>query len=233
MADFQYQSLAGKFIVLDGPDGCGKTTQMRLIIDKLEKAAVPVKRLREPGGTSIGEQIRELLLSVKNEGMDLRCEMLLYMASRAQLVSQEIRPALARGECVISDRYASSTIAYQGGGGGLATAAIMQVADIAVDGVWPDLTIVFDLDIQAAMERLNPLHGKAAGTLGLFEAVHMQDRIEQRESAYFERVRQSYLQQVEHWPERYRKVDASRTVKQVETQVTTVLRDFFGRKRGD
>lgn len=227
MAEFSYKLLAGKFIVLDGPDGCGKTTQMRLLIEKLEAAGVAVKRFREPGSTPIGEQIRDLLLSSKGEGMDLRCEMLLYMASRAQLVQQEIRPALARGECVIADRYASSTIAYQGGGGGLSTAAIMQVAEIAVDGVWPDLTIIFDLDIQTAMARLNPLYGKAASTMGLFDTVQMQDRIEQRERAYFELVRASYLQQTERWPDRYRKVDASKSLRQVEAQVSAVVREFF------
>jgi dTMP kinase len=213
-----YAKLAGKFIVLDGPDGCGKTTQMRLLIAKLEKAGVAIKQLREPGGTNIGEQIRELLLSVKSEGMDMRCEMLLYMASRAQLVQQEIKPALARNECVIADRFASSTIAYQGGGGGLSTEAIMQVAEIAVDKVWPDLTIIFDIDIDSAMERLHP-HSSSPG---LFS-----DRIEQRERAYFERVRQSYLDQLQRWPERYRKVDASKSVKQVEIQVTAVLKEFL------
>jgi dTMP kinase len=227
MAEVPYHLLAGKFIVLDGPDGCGKTTQMRLLIEKLEKAGLTIKRLREPGGTNIGEQIREILLSSKGEGMDMRCEMLLYMASRAQLVQQEIKPALARGECVIADRYASSTIAYQGGGGGLSTEAIMQVAEIAVDGAWPDLTIIFDLDIEAAMQRLNPLYGKSGGNLGLFDVVHVKDRIEQRERAFFERVRQSYLDQLERWPDRYRKVDASRSVKQVESQVGQILRAFI------
>src|ERR1035437_2390732 len=96
--------LAGKFIVFDGPDGCGKTTQLKMLIAKMEQAAVKVRRLREPGGTAIGEQIRDLLLSTKNEGMDVRCEMLLYMASRAQLVNDEIKPGLAAGQCVVSDR---------------------------------------------------------------------------------------------------------------------------------
>jgi dTMP kinase len=228
MAEVPYHLLAGKFIVLDGPDGCGKTTQMRLLIDKLEKSKLTVKRLREPGGTNIGEQIRELLLSSKGEGMDMRCEMLLYMASRAQLVQQEIKPALARGECVIADRYASSTIAYQGGGGGLSTEAIMQVADIAVDGAWPDLTLLFDLDIETAMQRLNPLYGKSGGSMGLFDMVHVKDRIEQRERAFFERVRQSYLAQLDRWPDRYQKVDASKSVKQVEAQVNQILRAFMG-----
>src|SRR5438105_913263 len=111
--------LPGKFIVFDGPDGCGKTTQMKLLMDAIQSQGLKIRRLREPGGTPIGEQIRDLLLSTKNTNMDLRCEMLLYMASRAQLVQEQIRPALAAGEIVLSDRYASSTLAYQGGGGGL------------------------------------------------------------------------------------------------------------------
>src|SRR5437868_14970375 len=111
--------LSGKFVVFDGPDGCGKTTQLKTLITKLDEAGVKVRRLREPGGTPIGEQIRELLLSTKNSDMDVRCEMLLYMASRAQLVREQIIPALAAGECVLADRFASSTLAYQGGGGGM------------------------------------------------------------------------------------------------------------------
>ena len=102
------RALAGKFIVFDGPDGCGKTTQLKTLITRLEREGITVRRLREPGGTNIGEQIREILLSPKNEGMDVICEMLLYMASRAQLVHEQIKPALAAGECVVADRFASS-----------------------------------------------------------------------------------------------------------------------------
>src|SRR4051794_34526737 len=101
MPEPSLRQLSGKFVVFDGPDGCGKTTQLKGLIRKLEEEGVKVRRLREPGGTAIGEQIRELLLSTKNEGMDVRCEMLLYMASRAQLVQEEIRPALLAGECVV------------------------------------------------------------------------------------------------------------------------------------
>src|ERR1043165_1274418 len=97
------KGLAGKFIVFDGPDGCGKSTQLKMLITKLEHAGLKVRRLREPGGTIIGEHIRDLLLTGKGEGMDLRCEMLLYMASRAQLMHQEVFPALKAGECVVSD----------------------------------------------------------------------------------------------------------------------------------
>ena len=118
MPDTTLQLLSGYFVVFDGPDGCGKTTQLKALITRLETEGIKVRRLREPGGTAIGEQIRKILLSPENEAMDVRCEMLLYMASRAQLVYEQIKPALAAGECVVSDRFASSTLAYQGGGRG-------------------------------------------------------------------------------------------------------------------
>jgi dTMP kinase len=232
-AAFDISALAGKFVVFDGPDGCGKTTQMRMLLDEAQQAGLKVIRLREPGGTSIGEQIRTLLLSTRNAGMDLACEMLLYMASRAQLVHEMIRPALAAGALVLSDRYASSTLAYQGAGGGMDTDAILQVAEIAVAGTWPDLTIIFDLPIEVAFERMNPLSGKTArpgATAPLFGADLLHDRIEQRDRDYFQRVRAGYLDQAQRWPDRYRKVDAGRPIKQVQTQVRQTLAEFFSSK---
>ena len=244
MADASLQVLSGKFIVFDGPDGCGKTTQLRTLIAKVQEAGVKVRRLREPGGTPVGEQIRELLLSTKTQNMDVRCEMLLYMASRAQLVQEEILPALKAGQCVVSDRFASSTLAYQGGGGGMSVESILDVAKVAVGGTWPDLTVIFDLDTAVAMERINPLYsakaanGGAVGGPGrrrgdekqsaLFSDADVKDRIEQRARDYFERVRENYLWQLKQWPERYRKVDASKAITSVEKQVMKVLMEFFG-----
>ncbi|HUO07516.1 MAG TPA: dTMP kinase [Phycisphaerae bacterium] len=227
------RALAGKFIVFDGPDGCGKTTQLKTLITKLEQESVTVRRLREPGGTPIGEQIRELLLSTKTEGMDLHCEMLLYMASRAQLVHEHIKPALKAGECVVADRFASSTLAYQGGGGGMKVDDILRVAQIAVDNTWPDLTIVFDLDTDVAMERLNPLWSGGRKKTdeqqsALFDDSAVKDRIEQRARDYFVRVRENYLWQAKQWPDRYRVVDAGKSIAQVEKQVFKTLKEFFG-----
>jgi dTMP kinase len=233
MADTSRHPLAGKFIVFDGPDGCGKTTQLKALITRLETDGLKVRRLREPGGSLIGEQIRDLLLSTKNEGMDVRCEMLLYMASRAQLVHEHIQPALAAGECVVSDRFASSTLAYQGGGGGMNLEDILAVARIAVDDAWPHLTVVFDLDTDIAMERLNPLWSSTGRRTKddrqnpLFADADLKDRIEQRARDYFQRVRENYLWQASQWPDRYRVVDASRSVAQVEKQVSRTLADFF------
>ena len=232
MPELNPKLLSGKFVVFDGPDGCGKTTQMTNLIARLEKLGgespgTPViRRLREPGGTVIGEEVRKILLSTEHDKMDMHCEMLLYMASRAQLVAEQIRPALAAGECVMADRFASSTLAYQGGGGGLEIEQILAVAQAAVGaskthpGYWPDVTLIFDLDVDVAMARLNPQQ-----SAGLF-----QDRIEQRAKDYFQRVRENYLWQVKQWPERYRLIDASKTVAQVEKQVNKVLAEFFAGK---
>lgn len=232
MADvwsLNFEALKGKFVVFDGPDGCGKTTQMKSLHEAASKEGIKVRRFREPGGTPIGEHIRELLLSDKGDGMDLRCEMLLYMASRAQLVQQQIKPALEAGEFVLADRYASSTIAYQGGGGGLSTAAIMQVAEIAVNGIWPDLTVIFDLPLEESFRRQGLVketsHGPKTGNL--FDTSLLQDRIEQRAQDYFERVRHSYLEQAKKWPERYRVVDASKNIGQVTRQVNKVIKEIF------
>ena len=150
-------ALAGKFIVFDGPDGSGKSTQMRRFMHWCSEGGVVVKEVREPGGTSIGEQIRQVLLDTDNECMTIQCEMLLYMASRAQLVEQEIVPSLRRGELVVADRFVSATLAYQGAAGGLPKEWIQQVAEVAVSGNWPDLTLIMDVDDETAAGRLNPL----------------------------------------------------------------------------
>jgi dTMP kinase len=230
MSDNLQTRLSSKFIVFDGPDGCGKTTQLRALITRLESASPPIKvrRLREPGGTPIGEQIRELLLSKETKDMDVRCEMLLYMASRAELVKEQILPAMAAGECVVSDRYASSTLAYQGGGGGMPLKEIQEVANIAIAGRWPDLTIIFDLDTDEAMARTNPLYRKnSPDQHALFQDADLKDRIEQRARDYFQRVRENYLWQAKQWPNRYRIVDAGKSIAQVEKQVWKVLEEFF------
>ena len=225
MPDTTLNHLAGYFIVFDGPDGCGKTTQLNALITRLEAGeggSVKVRRLREPGGTAIGELLRKILLDPANENMDVRCEMLLYMASRAQLVHEQIKPALAARECVLSDRFASSTLAYQGGGGGMDLQQILDVTKSAGGDTLPDLTIIFDLDIDQAMTRLNPL--LTSGGAGLF-----QDRIEQRTRDYFQRVRENYLWQAKQWPDRYRIVDAGKPIAHVEKQVLKTLTEFFSR----
>lgn len=218
------RSLAGKFIVLDGLDGSGKSTQLEFVEQALGAAGMAVCRVREPGGTAIGEHIRDILLSSKGEGMDIRTEMLLYMASRAQLVQQEIKPALAAGKTVLSDRFLSSTLAYQGAAGGLAIEAILDVAKVTLDGVWPDLTIILDLSAEAAMSRLvSPGKGKKTGIrqAGLF-----QDRIESRVTDYHRKVQQGFLEQSRRFPERYRVISATESKEKIQAAIWQVLKEF-------
>jgi len=190
---------AGRFLVFEGPDGSGKSTQFRRLTDLCKSLSPPMSvcEVREPGGTPVGERIRQhILLARAEEGLEMgvRCEMLLYMASRAELVEKRIIPALQRGEMVLADRYVASTLAYQGAAGGLPTSDIAGVARVATRNLQPDLVVVFDIDEQAASKRLSPLL----------------DRMEAKGAAFHRRVRQGYLDQAKSDPGRYAVVDASR-----------------------
>jgi dTMP kinase len=197
--------LAGRFLVFDGPDGSGKSTQLARFADVCLGAGLPVCRVRDPGGTRLGERIREVLLNREHDSMGVRCEMLLYMASRAELVEEQIRPALARGELVLADRFVSSTLAYQGTAGGLSAAEIRAVAEVATGGLWPDLTLILDVDTATARARMTGARpAKADPTLSLFA-----DRVEAKGEAFHERVRRGYLDQARAEPDRNVVVDAS------------------------
>lgn len=187
------KSLRGRFLVLDGPDGCGKSTQLSRLSEWLRRLGADPVTVREPGGTMIGERIREVLLDPACAEMDLRCEMLLYMASRAQLCRERIRPALATGRTVIADRFISSTLAYQGTAGGLSPEAIATVGEIATENIAPDLTIILDVDEKVAASRLSPVL----------------DRIEQRGIEFHRRVRAGFLEQARRAPDRHEIVDTS------------------------
>lgn len=215
--------LRGRFIVFDGPDGSGKSTQFRRLVDMAEAAGVAVCEVREPGGTHIGEEIRKVLLdpSVKEE-VDIRCEMLLFMASRAQLISQRIRPALARGELVLADRFISSTLAYQGAAGGLPVSDILKVGQVALGQYWPNLVIVFDVDEDTAAERINPL-------LREREFNADKDRMEAKGAAYHRRVRQGYLDQAAGDPDRYLVIDATAEADEVFTRLIEGLAGKLGK----
>ncbi len=185
--------LAGRFIVFDGPDGSGKSTQFKRFSAFVRSAGVKVCEVREPGGTAIGEQIRTVLLDPQNIEMSLRCEMMLYMASRAQLIEQIIKPALARDEFVLADRFISSTLAYQGTAGGMTPEEILAVGRVAIGSIWPELTVIFDVDEHVAATRLNPLL----------------DRMELKGVEFHRRVRQGFLAQTQNEPDRHLVVDAS------------------------
>ncbi len=190
---------AGRFLVFEGPDGSGKSTQFRRLTELAQQIGVGITTVREPGGTVTGERIREVLLDKANTGMTVRCEMLLYMASRAELVEATILPALRKGDLVLADRFVASTLAYQGAAGGLPGSDIAAVARVATRGLMPDLILLFDLDHQAASKRLSPLL----------------DRMEAKGAAFHQKVRQGYLDQAKADPARYAVIDASQPQERV------------------
>jgi dTMP kinase len=221
-------SLRGKFIVFDGTEGCGKSTQAEMLRGRLvagEGAAggpfAPddVLVVRDPGTTRIGEMVRGILLDPGNDEMGMRCEMLLYMAARAQMMFQTIKPALAEGKLVLCDRFVSSTLAYQLGGDGLTAADIRAVAGVAIGGRWPDLTVLLDMPADASLRRVKP---KVLTSLfGADAAADLvdKDRIERRPMAYHEQVRKNYLAQAAADPAGYRVVDADRDKQKVHEDV--------------
>lgn len=221
------QRLRGKFIVFDGNEGCGKSTQAKLLVPKLQAAGLEVLSVRDPGSTRIGEQVRQILLNPDHAEMGMRCEMLLYMAARAQMMAETIVPALQQGKLVLSDRFVSSTLAYQLGGDGLASEEIKRVAEVAIKGRWPDLTIIFDLPLEQSHARVKPkflLPFPEEFLEENFVEQHVKDRIEQRPLEYHERVRQNYLKQAQDEPQRYHVIDASQQVELVHEDVIAALR---------
>ena len=216
--------LAGRFLVLDGPDGCGKSTQFSRLSAYCSGLGVGVEEVREPGGTQIGEQIRSLLLDPANEAMVVRAEMLLYMASRAQLLAERIAPALALNRLVLADRFISSTLAYQGTAGGLSPEEIAKVGEVVLGGEsgrQPDLVVIFDVDGETAARRragdTSRSHDGADAANG--------DRMEQKGLAFQRRVREGYLDQVRRDPDGYLLIDASREPDVVFESLLSGLRE--------
>lgn len=197
----------GIFIVFDGSEGAGKSTQVALLKAHLEQAGRDVLLVRDPGTTPIGEQIRAILLDPRHTDMGMRCEMLLYMAARAQMMRQIIAPALEAGRIVISDRFVSSTLAYQLGGDGLTAEQIRAVADIAISQRWPDMTLLLDMPVEISMARVQ----------------RAKDRIEQRPMSYHEQVRRNYLAQAHGDPQRHRIINADQPVEQVQKDIWSAI----------
>ena len=221
------EKLHGSFVVFDGPDGSGKTTQCQRFAQWAAAGGVQVCLVREPGGTRMGEKIRAILLDAdENEAVDLTCEMLLFMASRAQLVARCIRPALADRKLVLADRFVSSTLAYQGGAGGLPLEHIRQVAQVVLGSCQPDLVVVFDVDEATAARRLvaNPRRGRAATAQ---EPTLFSDRMELKGAEYHRAVRRAYLDQAEADPKRYAVVDAAGNADAVFARVVETLAARF------
>lgn len=203
-------SSRGLFITVEGIDGCGKSTQARLIAAALEAAGHDVLRLREPGGVKISEQIRAILLDPANAEMGDVCELLLYEAARAQLVHQVIRPALAAGKTVVCDRFYDSTTAYQAFADGLDRNMVSQANELAVDGCRPDLTLVFDLPVEDALRRRS---GREA-----------EDRLELKGLEFQERVAAGFRAVAVDEPDRVKLIDAGGSIAEVFSGVAAELR---------
>jgi dTMP kinase len=200
----------GVFITFEGSEGCGKSTQVGRLASRLQRDGVPVVTTREPGGTTIGEQIRHLLqFAPEGDAMAAETELLLFEASRSQLVREVIRPALAAGKVVIADRFFDSTTVYQGIARNLAQEIVATLNNFAVGDAQPDLTIVLDIDLATARARM----------LRRVRPVQIVDRMEQQSSEFYERVAEGYRELARHEPTRVRIIDASPSPDEVETEI--------------
>ena len=213
--------MKGWFITFEGVEGCGKTTQVERLSERLAAAGHRVTTLREPGGTAVGEAVRRVLLDPDFAGMSEVCELLLYAAARAQLVDACIRPALARGDVVICDRFADSTTAYQGAGRGIDREMIGHLHRLATRTVWPDLTLLIDVPVAVGLART--------------QATRELDRIEREPTAFHEAVRQGFLAIAQAEPDRVRIIDGAGAPDDVAAEVDRQVDALLGstRRAGD
>ena len=191
------------FITLEGPEGSGKTTAIQKAVDTLTQMGYEIVRTREPGGTEIAEQIRNVILDKSNTNMDPRTEALLYAASRRQHLVEKVWPALKEGKIVICDRYLDSSLAYQGGARGLGIDNVLNINLFATENTWPDLTLLFDIEPSLGLARINKNADREVNRLDL-------EKIE-----FHNRVRQTFLELAKRFPERFVIIDASKSVDEV------------------
>lgn len=199
----------GLFITLEGPEGAGKSTNRDYLAELLGARGREVVLTREPGGTPLAERIREILLAPAAEPMAVDTELLLMFAARAQHLAQVVRPALARGALVLCDRFVDATYAYQGGGRGVPVERIATLEAFVLGDLQPDLTLVFDLPVEIGLAR-----AARRGAL---------DRFEQEQRAFFEAVRQTYLDRAQAVPARYRLINASRSLAEVQAELRALV----------
>lgn len=202
----------GLFITLEGVEGAGKTTQLAFIENYLRQANIDLLVTREPGGTPLGEEIRELLLRPRSEGMTGRAELMLMFAARSEHLEEKIIPALENGTWVLCDRFTDATYAYQGGGRGLDQSLIAHLEEFAQGDLRPDVTIYLDLPVETGLERARQRSEP--------------DRFEQEDEAFFRAVRQTYLHRAEQYPDIYRVIDASKTIDKVQQQISAILSEL-------
>jgi dTMP kinase len=211
--------MAGAFITLEGIDGCGKSTQLRLLASELRVRGLDVVTTREPGGTPLGQKLRAALLDVK-EQVDPLAELLVFAADRAQHVRALLRPSLAANKIVLSDRYADATVAYQGSGRGFQPELIQEIVQLATEGLQPDLTLLFDLSVAQSAVR----------TRKRVAAKHS-DRLDSEDAAFHTRVRDAYVAIAKANPDRVRLIDARGSAQETHTLVMDIVMPFL-KERG-
>ncbi|MEM1402333.1 MAG: dTMP kinase [Pseudomonadota bacterium] len=202
----------GLFITLEGSEGAGKSSAMEYLTAALQAASVDLLPTREPGGTKLGERLREILLNTYDVPITPMSELLMIFAARAQHVEQVIRPALLEGHWVLCDRFTDASYAYQGGGRSLGEGPVRALEDLVQGSLRPDVTILLDVPVEVGLER-----ARGRGEL---------DRFEQEDLAFFERVRQSYLSHARRGTGRYRVIDASRDIDEVQAQLKALINEL-------
>jgi len=200
----------GKFITFEGIDGAGKSTHIAFVADYIQQRCIELVSSREPGGTPLGEQLRELVLHQK---MHIETEALLVFASRREHIAQVIQPALERGACVISDRFTDSSFAYQGGGRGMSLAKLEALEQWVHPHLQPDLTLLFDVPLDVARARL--------------DATRELDKFEQEKADFFAATRAEYLRRAAQFPERFRVIDSTQSIAEIQQQIAAILDAFF------
>ncbi|MDR2833073.1 MAG: dTMP kinase [Streptococcaceae bacterium] len=208
--------MQGIFITIEGPDGAGKTSVLREIMPRLQFAANrEFVVTREPGGSEIAEQIREIILDVNNTAMDERTEALLYAAARRQHLIEKVIPALKRGAIVIADRYVDSSVAYQGAGRKLGMDAVYDLNQFATEGLEPDFTLYLDVDSEVGLERIR------------FNRANEINRLDMDEISFHQRVRHGYLKLLQNFPNRIHRIDARHHLTQVADESFGAIIDRF------
>ncbi len=198
------------FITLEGPDGSGKTSQVAPLVEYLRQEGLPILALREPGGTPISEQVRQVIMTLKNTGMNPRTEILLFLAARAQLVAEVIRPALVEGKMILCDRYADSTLAYQGYGHGIDLKILHSLLDFTTGRLYPDLTLLLDIETETGLRRKRNAGGEW-------------NRLDAYDVPFHRRVRQGYLEMAESEPRRWVVIDASQPPEVVQSAMRQAI----------
>ena len=210
------------FLTVEGIEGAGKSTFIGLLEEELGRRGIDFLRTREPGGCALGRQIRPLLLDA-SQNVSGRAELFLFLADRAQHVADTIRPALERGQWVLCDRYADSTIAYQGYGRGMDVEELQRLNDYATGGLWPDITFLLDLPAEVGLGRALARNGRE----GLTQS---EGRFEAEALAFHQRIREGFLTRAARWPKRFCVLDAEQPPEAVVAQAVKHLEQYFGEK---